>query len=387
MHKRIMIIMVLSALDGRRSLGGVDSACQMHLQGLAEIVNDKNRYVIVAFNPANDLEQDKCRSEIAPNIHLLWYNYARKTDRLSKLPNVVRNELLLRKLIKTFQPDIVHSHLPQWHIRKWAGEKKVLTLHQYHNIGRTPVNLFNDLLHRDIIEPASIRNSDRVTCVSRDVISALGRRRNGAIHYVPNAVNPRYMSLKRQAVRIRDGRINLLMAGTLCRAKGTMNAVEIVRRLKAEHPGIRLTLAGKFGSDEEFNRRLLSFIDDHTLQDNVHIAGVLNVAEMAKCMENTHIGLSLSEQETFGLAGLECLAAGIPLVTTETGVFKWQAEDFTSRGVDIVGVGDVDAATRAVSNRIQAKAYEATSGIREFLIENFSQRSCAAKYHEMYDAV
>ncbi len=385
LRRRIMIVMVLSALDGQRSLGGVDSACQAQLQGLLEMGDGGSDYIIVAFNPASDLVTDACEIALAPHVRLFWHNYRRKTGRYSRLPNVVRNELLIRHLIKTLTPDIVHSHLPQWHMRKWGAERKILTLHQYHNIGRTPVSLLNDLLHRDIIEPASIRNADAVTCVSRDVSEMVGMRKKGAVHCIPNAINQRFFGLDRAPRN--DGPINLLMAGTLSRAKRVMDALEVVRRLKAAHPQIRLTLAGRPGADEAFHRQMLAFIADHKLQETVEIAGVLDLPAMLERMRDTHIGLFLSEQETFGLAGLECLAAGIPLVTTGVGVFKWQREDFTRRGVDVVDVGDVGAAVEAVSRRIARGAYDTGGGLTDYLAENFSRAACAAKYLEIYDAV
>jgi glycosyltransferase involved in cell wall biosynthesis len=384
-RRRIMIVMVLSALDGQRSLGGVDSACQAQLQGLLEMGDSGSDIIIVAFNPASDLVTDACEIVLAPHIRLFWHNYRRKTGPHGRLPNVVRNELLIRRLIKTLTPDIVHSHLPQWHIRKCGAERKILTLHQYGNIGRTPVSLLNDLLHRDIIEPASIRNSDAVTCVSREVSEMVGARRKGAVHHIPNAINPRFFGLDRTPRN--EGPINLLIAGTLSRAKGVMDALEVVRRLKTAHPEIRLTLAGRPSADEAFNRQMLAFIADHRLQETVKFAGVLGLPAMLERMRDTHIGLFLSEQETFGLAGLECLAAGIPLVTTRVGVFKWQCDDFTRRGVDVVTIGDVGAAAQAVSRRIADRAYSAQRPLTDYLAQNFSRTACAAKYLEIYDAV
>jgi glycosyltransferase involved in cell wall biosynthesis len=166
-----------------------------------------------------------------------------------------------------------------------------------------------------------------------------------------------------------------------------MDALEVVRRLKMTHPQIRLTLAGRPGADEAFNRQMLAFIADHGLQDTAQIAGVLDLPAMLGRMRDTHIGLFLSEQETFGLAALECLAAGIPLVTTRVGVFKWQCEAFTRRGVDVVDVGDVGAAAEAVSRRIARGAYAIGGELTDYLAANFSRAACAAKYLEIYDAV
>ena len=50
MSKKIMIIMNLSALDSQtRSTGGVDTVCQMHLEGLKDYASDKHDYFNFGF--------------------------------------------------------------------------------------------------------------------------------------------------------------------------------------------------------------------------------------------------------------------------------------------------------------------------------------------------
>jgi glycosyltransferase involved in cell wall biosynthesis len=382
MRKRVMIIMGMSSLDGQRSFGGVDSACQAHFRGLSEITDDSHDYIILAFNQKSDSPANHAHMTINGNTQIFWCNYRRKIGKMDRIPNVIRNELLIRNFIRRFKPDIVHSHLPQWHIRKYSREIKILTLHQYHNIARTPAGLMNDILHRDIIEPSSIRSANIVTSVSQDLIRVVKDDMNIRARYVPNAINDHYLREKRQCGQ--GERINLLMMGTLCLKKRVMDALEVVRRLKSDHPSITLTLAGAFGSDLDFERQCFSFISDHALQDNVRFPGVLNLAEMKQQMSQTHIALFLSEQETFGLAPLECLAAGIPLVTTKVGVFKWQTEDFARLGVDVAEVGDIPGITQAVSRKIKSNIYDAGKGIRDFLFDNFSPKACAMKYHGIY---
>jgi len=382
MRKRIMIIMAMSSLDGQRSFGGVDSACQAHFHGLSEITDDKNDYIILAFNQKSDSPKNCDYKTINKHIRLFWYNYKRKTNKLDKIPNVIKNEMLIRSFIKKFNPDIVHSHLPQWHIKKYSNEIKIITLHQYHNICRTSVNLLNDMLHCNMIEPASIRSADIVTSVSEDLIHVINADMNIEVRYIPNAINDHYLHAKRQWKE--SERINMLMMGALSQRKRVMDALEVVRRLKAEHPTITLTLAGAFDSNLDFKRQCFSFIADHALQDNVHLPGVLNLGEIMQQMSQTHIALFLSEQETFGLAPLECLAAGIPLVTTKVGVFKWQTADFAKFGVDVVEIGDIPSIAQAVSSRIRSNIYDAGKNIHNFLFDNFSQKACAMKYHAIY---
>ena len=69
MRTKILILMELSALEPDiRSFGGVDSVCQMHLEGLRRHGDPEVDYVILGFNPANDLASNGEVHALAPNI-------------------------------------------------------------------------------------------------------------------------------------------------------------------------------------------------------------------------------------------------------------------------------------------------------------------------------
>ena len=384
MARKIMLIMMLSALDGRRSLGGVDTVCQVHLQGLREM-EPRHNYTVIGFNPANDLEKNGEQHNYSQNINVHCYNYKRSRGLTKYLPNILENEMLIRSAIKTHRPDVVHSHFPCWHMRKYCSEKKILTLHQYQGLGRKPVDFFNDRLHLDILEPTSIRNADLITTVSKEIISLLGPSLINPPDYVPNPINERYFSVLREPIK--DETINLFMAGTVTRNKRIMDAIETVNQLKSMYPKIRLTIAGRFDSDAAYARTLFDFVDANALRDNIRFTGLLATHEVIEYLAKTQIALFLSGSESFGLAPLECLAAGIPLITTDVGVIKWHKDEFEARDVDIVPVGDIGSIKNAVSRRIEKKKFGVHEDVRPFLAKHFSLRACIGRYVQAYGSV
>ena len=105
MQKRVMIILDLSTVEsGVRSIGGVDTVCQMHLEGLRRFGDRGSEYIVLAFNGASDLVHNGEIRTIAPNIELHWYNYDRRVGLAQFVPNVVLNEWLVRRYVDASAP-------------------------------------------------------------------------------------------------------------------------------------------------------------------------------------------------------------------------------------------------------------------------------------------
>ena len=85
-----------------------------------------------------------------------------------------------------------------------------------------------------------------------------------------------------------------------------------------------------------------------------------------------------------GLAPLEMITAGIPVVTTEVGVFRWHKEPLQARGAETVQPGDVELATRRIADRIARKDFAARSDLRAYLTEAFSLPSYIERNETSY---
>jgi glycosyltransferase involved in cell wall biosynthesis len=383
MRKKIMIVMKLSSIDGGRSLGGVDTVCQTQLQGLIRF-GGEHEYLILALNPANDTPVCTAGHTMAPNLTVFWRDYARQAQRVG-IPNVLANEFLVRKFIEKHQPDVVHSHLPCWHIRKYCLEKKILTLHQFGDLGRTPVNYFNDLLHKKLIEPYSCRTSDIITSVSKDITRFLRAGTDTQIRYIPNPIPDVSASPSRDVSG--EGLIRLVLVANVSRRKRVLDAVRTMQILKSNYPRIKLVIVGRGGTDQDYENEIASFVKAHQLAENIEFAGLLSRQELAVELGKSHLSVFFSDSETFGLGPLECLTAGVPLITTNVGVFTWHKCDFERRGVDIVPVGDIQAAANAISRRINRQEFSVQPALQDYLRQNFSLKACTDMYVEAYESV
>lgn len=384
MRTKVLILMELSALEpNRRSFGGVDSVCQMHLEGLRRHGDPEVDYVILGFNPANDLASNGEVRALAANIELHWHNYDRRVGLGRFVPNVAFNEWLVRRFIKRQRPDVVHSHNPAWGVFRYCDARKVLTLHSYQQIGRTSVGPLNDLFYETLLPAKSVGAADTVSSVSREIVEQLHRegRCTRAIH-LPNPINIGYSGIERNVAKLAD--VNLLMIGNVVPLKRILDGLEVVRRLRARHPNLHLYVAGRYIPDDFYCRSLQDYALRNGITDNVHFLGRLDAASLRHRLSETHIGLSLSESESFGLASLEMMAAGVPTITTEVGVIRWHKEAFQARGVDIVRPGDITAIGNAIEARIRGAAYTTSTELSAFVETAFSLREYVVRTEALY---
>ena len=383
MRTKILILMELSALEPDiRSFGGVDSVCQMHLEGLRRHGDPEVDYVVLGFNPANDLASNGEVRALAPNIELHWYNYDRRVGLGRFVPNVVFNEWLVRRFIKRQRPDVVHSHNPAWGVSRYCGARKVLTLHSYQKIGRTPVGPLNDLFYETLLPVKSIGAADMVSSVSREIVEQLDRgHRTRAVH-LPNPFVAGYSGIKRDLAGLPA--VNLLMIGNAVPLKRILDGLEVMRRLKPRHPNLHLYVAGRYKPHDPYCRSLRDFSARHGLTERVHFLGRLDATSLSRRLSETHIGLSLSESESFGLAPLEMMAAGVPTIATEVGVIRWHKNAFQARGVDVVRPGDIAAIANAIEARIRDADYTISAELSAFVETAFSLREYIVRTEELY---
>lgn len=382
-RRRVMVIMALSSFDGSRSYGGVDSVCQSHLEGLRRFGGDHD-YIVVAFNPANDTADNGAPIKLSETVTVHCFDLGGRFSLKTLAPKFIRHELVVRAMVKRYAPDVVHSHAPQWYIRKLGRAKKILTLHTYKSLAKTRVNAISDYIHLKVIQPLSIFSCDAIATVSKDIRDILKQECATPVQYIPNAVAPQFAAGGRRAP---DGdRIRLLCISNIEQRKRISDALDVVMELRKTFPNIELLVAGRSDGGSEYYQSLLSFVAEHELEDNVRFLGNTPQEQLIGYLQTAHIGLFMSESETFGLAPLEILMAGVPLVTTQVAVFDWHREAFAERRVTLIQPGDVGGAVRAISERIKNADYCADERAVAFINEQFSLEAIMKCYVELYSS-
>lgn len=137
--------------------------------------------------------------------------------------------------------------------------------------------------------------------------------------------------------------------------KGTRYLVEAFTALARRHPDLRLMAAGTLQPEEVVRA---GFPAD--VRDRVDVHRVFDQREHAALLTRADLFLHPSVYEAFGLAIVEAMASGLPIVTTRTGV----AIDHLTDGRDalIVPVADAHALAAAIEPLLDDAARRAALG-------------------------
>lgn len=376
-----MIVMSLSSLTtDEMSFGGVDSVCQMLLKAILELKSE-NEYLIVGFNPADNLKKQGEEFEFSTTVKVKWYNERLNQGSILKriVPNFILQNLVIKEKVTDFNPDILHVHVPSWLLFRYKNTKKIVTLHTYKKIGRLDFGWANNFVYEKLVMPICINHADYLTTVSKDILTLLGGIKK-PVNFIPNPINALFYVVKRKP----GNKIVLILPSRVIPRKRIHEALKIIKMLKKRYCGICLLIAGSYRLGDNYYTSLLDYIKREQLSENVQFLGLLSTKDMARYYAEVRLGIFMSEEETFGLAPLEMLAAGVPVVTTRVGAMKWFEVGFRDTGVKIISVGDCEACFNAVVDLIESNRTELPKA-KEFLLSEFSTKKVIMQYSKLYD--
>jgi glycosyltransferase involved in cell wall biosynthesis len=163
----------------------------------------------------------------------------------------------------------------------------------------------------EIVERAVARLPASMAAVSRttgDRLRDLGITR--PVEILPNGIDREAIAAASPAA----GSWDLLYAGRLIPEKRVDLLVESVPGLVADHPSLRVLVIGEGPERAALEERASSL----GVRDHVTFLGFLpGPAEVIGYMKSSRVFVSPSVREGFGMAALEAMACGIPVVTVE----------------------------------------------------------------------
>jgi glycosyltransferase involved in cell wall biosynthesis len=249
---------------------------------------------------------------------------------LFELPSLVRPIALLddirtfgalRQAIRSFQPDIVHTHSSKAGIlgRAVAHKERIPTVvHSIHGWGFTPLQ---SSIKRRIFLAAERRVApwtDHFIAVSQANIDQgrahglLGENvsliRSGidlsAFGKLSNPANVR------RQLAIPDGSLVVTQIGNLKPQKAPLDFVRMAAIVASTNPGVHFVIAG----DGPLRRRVEDLVTELGIGDRVHLLGWW--ADIPALLSLTDIAVLTSRHEGLPRAVVEALAAGVPVVAT-----------------------------------------------------------------------
>jgi phosphatidylinositol alpha-mannosyltransferase len=241
--------------------------------------------------------------------------------------------------LATFGPDVVHAHQPMApSTGLWATlEARAPVVGTFHS-GATRARLYD--LAAPLLRRAAARIAVRIAVSER--AAAFERERIGdPFRVIPNGVDVDRWAVATPA-DLGPGH-KLLFVGRLDARKGFPAAVETFGRLARSRDELHLVVVGD-GPDRAAVDRLPTLV-----RARVTMLGPVPNVELppihAAC--DLYLGPS-SGGESFGIVLLEAMAAGLPVVASDTPGY----DEVVTDGVDglLVAPGDVDALTAAAGH-------------------------------------
>ncbi len=195
-----------------------------------------------------------------------------------------------------------------------------------------------------------MRKVDAVVSISRSIRTELeaGPLPPQRILDIPNGLDPSrfFVPAQDQKLEVRTElglpaeAIVWVTSGKLIKGKGLEDLLEAWEGVTQAHPDAHLVFIGSgAGQPLDCEEELRSTVTEKEWEDRVHFTGF--VSDVARTLSVGDAFVFPSHKESFGLAPLEAMACGLPILATRNG----GVEEFIEDGVNgrLVQVGDVGA--------------------------------------------
>jgi glycosyltransferase involved in cell wall biosynthesis len=261
-----------------------------------------------------------------------------------------------------------------WKLARWARARAVQIIHAHVGrdyplaalaAGRSSAQL---VLTRHVMFPLgrvhklTLRRTARVIAVSQAVADALRSQaifKPEIVRVIHNGVEVEAFATAKTISAPNQPKLRVGTVGELAPVKRHEDFIRVAQRICAERDDVEFIIAGEdISRDGENRRRLAQLIADAHLGDRVHLDGWTE--DIANLLATFDLFVSTSASESFGMAIVEAMAAGLPMVATETdGAREIVEADVTGR---LVPVGDVDAITKSICGLLSDPAERARLG-------------------------
>lgn len=268
-------------------------------------------------------------------VHLPYQSWAKINLKGISYHFGVRFPFVIFSILNNF--DIVHSHM----YNNLQFIRAGLRVIHFHSDPFFPGNI-NDKKTINNPKYKMIINSSQVQiAISKFVATAQIKLLDGSgnIHVVLNGVDPERFNkdeqlAKRKIIRdkwdLSNESIVILYAGALIEEKGVIHLANVFSRISQKLPNIYLMIAGSsalwgnFVSNEDtragYEAQLYQVLNPLISNKKVFFLGLVPSIEMpAIYAASDFVVVPSICQEAFGLVALEALAAGRPVIASETG--------------------------------------------------------------------
>lgn len=237
---------------------------------------------------------------------------------------ILKNDI--KQILEDNRIDVVHSHLPNAALLLANLDIiKVPAIHTMHgdwdlissNIKISPYMIpFIKLKARRYKN--ALGKMDKVTAVSNFVTSSIEKweiKLKSKTIVIYNGINLTDFKNSLMLTKELEGKFNLLYPGGEKRLKGGDLLILALAKLRNNISGFHLYIAGNVSNNDILRQMVMNL----GLESNITFVGILPKEEYRRLLNSVDILVMPSRMEAFGIAYIEAMALGKPVIASNTG--------------------------------------------------------------------
>lgn len=290
-------------------------------------------------------------------------------------------QYLYKMILKTVgKPDVLHAHFGNMGIiaaklKTRVGIPLVITEHSS-VINKEEIR--NQRLLKTI--QSSYSKSDCLIAVSPALARRIKNHFGFESKYIPNMVDEKvFYFFPGKATQI----VNFVSVGNLIKGKRMDLTIEAFYRAFFESEEKKEVHLYIYGEGDE-RRTCETLIRKYDLKDHVHLMGRRSREEIADTLKNAQCFVLASRAETFGVAYIEALACGVPVIATRCGGPETFVHE--KNGI-LIPVDDLSALVQAMRKMYKTGGLYNRESIAKETMELFSSEYVARKLIQTYQDI
>lgn len=302
--------------------------------------------------------------------------------RLHELNCLTRTEKVFKRILKNHGKfDVIHAHFsfPSGWIAACLGKRYAIPVVVTEHAGfEYFTRLMAEAKQRRLIAK-TLRTVDRVIAVSPAQARFIRRHLEDVnLAIVGNLIRTNFFS---PVVLDRGPGVFFFTAALMTEVKGLDYLLKALRVLLDRG---RTSFNLFIGGDGAISPKLKKMATDLGVKKYCHFLGLLNRDQIRLWMQKTHVFISSSLSESFGIVIGEAMACGKPVIATRCGGPEFIVTD--ENGI-LVQPGDATALADAMENFILGnRKFDATT-IREGVVRKFGEEAFFFHMEEIYNSV
>lgn len=303
---------------------------------------------------------------------------------LGRVPQFLRYQLgwlAIRKMYIEYvkehgKPDIIHAHFPEM---AYLGARLAESYNRH-----LVITEHSSLMHRKIIPTKFVSKikyaynvADEVIAVSNSLANSIKNHTGVTPIVIPNIIRTDvFLKCKK---KIHDGFV-IVSASNLIKLKRIDCLLRVMKSVVCKDGNVYLKIIG----DGVERSALEQYVKDNNLCDNVKFYGQISRDQMAKEYESCDCFILPSSSETFGVAYVEALAAGLPVIATNCG----GPRDFVSNdnGILVDVDNEVQLERAILTMKKKHHAYNVNL-LRNFVVNKYSPEIISGQLIEIYNNI